>query len=307
MLGAARIAPAALIRPAAANPEATVEVVAARDPGRAAAYAGRHRIPQVGRQLPGGGRGPGHRRRLHPPPQQPPRPVDTGRAGGRKARAVREALHLQRRRGGGRGRRGRQGGSRSGLVVLEAFHYRYHPLARRMREIVDSGELGRLRHIETWLCAPIVNKSDIRYQFDLAGGAMMDMGCYVVNMARMLGGEEPSVISATAKLHDPGRRPGHVRRTAVPERPHRLGALLDVVLVPPPPGRPGGRRRRRAAGVQSDRAAVSSVGSPCAPAVPGVRRSPPAGPPTPTSWTRSAMPSSEASRPSPHRRTRWPT
>ncbi len=72
-----------------------------------------------------------------------------------------------------------------------------------MHEIVDSGELGRLRHIETWLCAPIVNKSDIRYQFDLAGGAMMDMGCYVVNMARMLGGEEPSVISATAKLLNP--------------------------------------------------------------------------------------------------------
>jgi predicted dehydrogenase len=88
-----------------------------------------------------------------------------------------------------------------GLVVLEAFHYRYHPLAHRMREIVESGELGRLHHVETWLCAPIPNKADIRYQFDLAGGAMMDMGSYVVHMARMLGGEEPSVLSATAKLH----------------------------------------------------------------------------------------------------------
>ena len=47
VLGAARIAPAALIRPARANPEATVEVVAARDPGRADAYARRHRIPRV--------------------------------------------------------------------------------------------------------------------------------------------------------------------------------------------------------------------------------------------------------------------
>jgi predicted dehydrogenase len=91
----------------------------------------------------------------------------------------------------------------SGLVVVEAFHYRYHPLAHRMREIVENGELGRLHHIETWLCAPIANKSDIRYQFELAGGAMMDMGCYVVHMARMLGGEEPSVTAATAKLHSP--------------------------------------------------------------------------------------------------------
>jgi predicted dehydrogenase len=90
-----------------------------------------------------------------------------------------------------------------GLVVMEAFHYRYHPLARRMGEIVDSGELGELRHIEAWLCAPIPKKSDIRYQADLAGGAMMDMGSYVVHWARFLGGGEPTVVSARAKLHSP--------------------------------------------------------------------------------------------------------
>ena len=44
VLGAARIAPSALIRPAAANPEATVEMVAARDPSRAATFAARHGI-----------------------------------------------------------------------------------------------------------------------------------------------------------------------------------------------------------------------------------------------------------------------
>ncbi len=86
---------------------------------------------------------------------------------------------------------------------MEAFHYRYHPLARRMREIVDSGELGTLRHIEAWLCAPIPNKSDIRYQRALAGGAMMDMGSYVVHWARLLGREEPTVLSATPTLHSP--------------------------------------------------------------------------------------------------------
>jgi predicted dehydrogenase len=72
-----------------------------------------------------------------------------------------------------------------------------------MREIVTSGELGTVAHIEAWLCAPIVKKSDIRYQGSLAGGAMMDMGSYVVNMARMLSGEEPTVASARAKLQDP--------------------------------------------------------------------------------------------------------
>jgi predicted dehydrogenase len=72
-----------------------------------------------------------------------------------------------------------------------------------MREIVDSGELGPLRHIEAWLCAPIPNKSDIRYQSALAGGAMMDMGSYVVHWARLLGREEPTVLSATPTLHSP--------------------------------------------------------------------------------------------------------
>ncbi len=85
---------------------------------------------------------------------------------------------------------------------MEAFHYRYHPLAHRMSEIVESGELGQIRHVEAWLCAPIVNKGDIRYQADLSGGAMMDMGAYVVHWARLLGGEEPTVLSATAKLHN---------------------------------------------------------------------------------------------------------
>ena len=96
----------------------------------------------------------------------------------------------------------RRAGS-SGLVTAEAFHYRYHPLAQRMREVIDSGELGRIRHVETWLCAPIPNKRDIRYQWALAGGAMMDMGCYVVHMARLFGGEEPTVVSARALLHTP--------------------------------------------------------------------------------------------------------
>ncbi len=60
---------------------------------------------------------------------------------------------------------------RAGRVVLEAFHYRYHPLAIRMREIVTSGELGPLRHVEVWNCFPLPRFSDIRYRLDLAGGA----------------------------------------------------------------------------------------------------------------------------------------
>ena len=69
-----------------------------------------------------------------------------------------------------------------------------------MREIVDSNELGEIRRVETALCFPLPKFSDIRYQYDLAGGATMDVGTYTVHMARLLGGEEPEVVSAEPQL-----------------------------------------------------------------------------------------------------------
>ncbi len=202
VLGAARIAPAALIRPARANPEATVEVVGARDPSRADAYARRHRIPRVADSYEAVVEDPDIDAVYIPLPNSlHARWVTAALAAGKHVLC--EKPFTSNAEEAAAVAASATSAAADGLVVLEAFHYRYHPLAHRMQEIVDSGELGRLRHIETWLCAPIVNKSDIRYQFDLAGGAMMDMGCYVVNMARMLGGEEPSVTSATAKLLNP--------------------------------------------------------------------------------------------------------
>jgi predicted dehydrogenase len=91
----------------------------------------------------------------------------------------------------------------SGLVVMEAFHYRYHPMAKRMYEIVASGELGKIQHVEASLCFPLPRFADIRYDYDLAGGATMDAGCYPVHIVRMLGGEEPEVVSAKATLRTP--------------------------------------------------------------------------------------------------------
>jgi predicted dehydrogenase len=87
-------------------------------------------------------------------------------------------------------------------VLVEAFHWRYHPLAARMREVVQT-ELGELRHVEAMLCFPLPFPSDIRYSWELAGGAMMDAGCYTVNMVRWLASAEPEVVSAEAKLARP--------------------------------------------------------------------------------------------------------
>jgi predicted dehydrogenase len=87
----------------------------------------------------------------------------------------------------------------AGVVVMEAFHYRYHPLARRMEEIVHGGELGEIARVETAMCFPLPRFSDIRYQFDLAGGALMDAGCYAVHCLRLLGPGDPRVTTARAR------------------------------------------------------------------------------------------------------------
>ena len=90
------------------------------------------------------------------------------------------------------------------LVVMEAFHYRYHPVAERMREIAQSGELGPLRRIETSMCIPLPLPNDIRYRYDLAGGAVMDVGCYAIHMNRLVAGQRARrSCGAKAKLAKP--------------------------------------------------------------------------------------------------------
>jgi len=200
ILGAARIAPAAVIRPAARDPEATVEVIAARDPQRAGAYAKRNAIPRVADSYEAVVTDPGIDAVYIPLPNSLHAEWTLAALSAGKHVLCEKPFTANAAEAQTVAAAAAKAAGESGLVVMEAFHYRYHPLALRMEEIVRSGELGRLRHIEAWMCAPIPNKSDIRYQHSLAGGAMMDMGCYVVHLTRMLGGEEPEVRSAAAKL-----------------------------------------------------------------------------------------------------------
>ena len=97
---------------------------------------------------------------------------------------------------------------KSSTKIMEAFHNRYHPTNQRAIEIAKSGEIGEITSVYADLAGPVSDKSDIRYQLDLAGGAMMDMGCYTIHMQRHLGlalfGEEPTVVSAKAKEFSPG-------------------------------------------------------------------------------------------------------
>lgn len=93
----------------------------------------------------------------------------------------------------------------TGLPLIEAYHYRYHPLADRIAAIVRSGRLGRLRSVstrfqvpKTWLTA-----DNIRLDYHLGGGATLDPGCYCVDLLRLVTGAEPVVKSARARLLDP--------------------------------------------------------------------------------------------------------
>ncbi|MFW2380409.1 MAG: Gfo/Idh/MocA family protein, partial [Acidimicrobiales bacterium] len=67
---------------------------------------------------------------------------------------------------------------RTGQVCMEAFHWRYHPMAARIREILDAGSLGAIQSVDAVFDVYIQPEDDVRQSFELCGGALMDLGCY---------------------------------------------------------------------------------------------------------------------------------
>jgi predicted dehydrogenase len=199
VLGAARIAPAALVKPAASNSSVSVTAVAARSLARAQAFATKHGIERAYA---------GYEALLADPEIDAVyNPLPNGLHGHWTRAALAAGKHVLCEKpftaNAAEAREIASLAETSDRVVMEAFHYRYHPLALRVEEIVASGELGSLQRVETALCFPLPKFSDIRYDYGLAGGATMDAGCYAVHMARVFGGETPSVVSASAKLRSP--------------------------------------------------------------------------------------------------------
>lgn len=199
-LGAARIAPAALLKPAARNGAVVCAAVAARDPDRARAFAAKHHIPKVHDTYEALLADDGIDAIYNPLPN--------GLHGLWTLRALEAGKHVLCEKpfaaNAEEAQKVAAAAAASGLVVMEAFHWRYHPLAARMLEVIAGGELGEVRRIEAALCFPLPMFGDIRYQLALAGGALMDAGCYPVSMVRALAGAEPTVLRATAKLRSAG-------------------------------------------------------------------------------------------------------
>jgi predicted dehydrogenase len=91
---------------------------------------------------------------------------------------------------------------REGVRLMEAFMYRLHPSWVAVRRLVASGRIGRLVSVQSWFGYFNDDPSNIRNVRDYGGGALFDIGCYCVNLSRMLFGEEPLRV-ASAIERDP--------------------------------------------------------------------------------------------------------
>lgn len=193
ILGAARIAPKALIDPAAKLPGVEVTRVAARDRSRAEAFAAEHGIAGVSDSYAEVIEADDVDVVYNPLPMSlhAEWTIAALRAGKDVfcekpfASNATEAAEMVRV------------AEEEGRVLAEAFHYRYHPMFIRILDEVTSGRIGTIERIEAVFDVPIA-QPDIRWDYATSGGSLMDLGCYPMSWVRHLTGEEPTVVSAEA-------------------------------------------------------------------------------------------------------------
>ncbi len=225
-LSTARITPPALIEPARRLAEATVTAVAARDRDRAAAFAAEHGIPVVHDSYAALIADPDIDAVYNPLPNSLHGPWTLA--------AIKAGKHVLCEKpftsNAEEAREVAAAARDSGLVVMEAMHYRYHRLAEIMvgqLPLIADPEAG-VRHIHAVVSFPLDRPDDIRYSYDLAGGATMDAGCYAIDCIRLLGPGEPEVVAALATEHGPGVDQA---MSALLRFPDAATAWLDVSLT----------------------------------------------------------------------------
>ncbi|SDJ19711.1 Predicted dehydrogenase [Halovenus aranensis] len=90
-----------------------------------------------------------------------------------------------------------------GVTLMEAFMYRYHPRTERAVEIADT-YLGEIRRVDAQFHFPLPDRYNVRLDPDLAGGSLMDVGCYAVTAARLFLGEPESAYATAVDRRDCG-------------------------------------------------------------------------------------------------------
>jgi predicted dehydrogenase len=88
------------------------------------------------------------------------------------------------------------------VKVMEAFMYRFHPQWVRAKALVDHGQIGELRTIQTFFSYYGDDPTNVRNQKDIGGGGgLMDIGCYPISLSRWIWGREPSRVVGTVEVH----------------------------------------------------------------------------------------------------------
>ncbi|GAA5162944.1 Gfo/Idh/MocA family oxidoreductase [Pseudonocardia eucalypti] len=194
ILGAARIADLAIVAPARVTGDRLV-AIAARDRDRAEAFAALRGVEQVLGSYP--------EVVTAPEVELVYNPLANALHGPWNRAAVRAGKHVLSEKpfaaNAAEAREVRDAARAAGGTVLEGFHYLFHPVVARAHEILASGEIGELRHVEALTKMPAPPDTDPRWSLDLAGGALMDLGCYGLHAHRMLApfaGGKPTLVAA---------------------------------------------------------------------------------------------------------------
>ncbi|WP_233149958.1 Gfo/Idh/MocA family protein [Kineosporia sp. A_224] len=202
VLGAARISSLSIVSPAKATGHRLV-AVAARDRSRAQAWAADHGVERVVDSY--------EDLLADPEVDVVYNPLPNGLHGPWNVRALRAGKHvLSEKPSASNASEAAEVAAevaKAGTTFMEAFHYLFHPVTRRVLEVVASRELGAVQHIATMVAIPAPPDADPRWSLELAGGAVMDLGCYSLHAQRILGplvGGAPEVVAARA-----GTRAGH--------------------------------------------------------------------------------------------------
>jgi xylose dehydrogenase (NAD/NADP) len=87
----------------------------------------------------------------------------------------------------------------SGIRLMEAFMYRFHPRTELAVRLVRDGQVGEVRMVRSAFTFRLTRPDNIRLKPELGGGALMDVGCYCVNISRTIAGTEPVEVHATAR------------------------------------------------------------------------------------------------------------
>ncbi len=95
------------------------------------------------------------------------------------------------------------------LFLMEAFMYRFHPRSREIKQLVTAGGIGEPLLVRSAFCFHMAKESleagdNVRLRADMGGGALLDVGCYSVSVARWMMGAEPTQVQAQAIYHDSG-------------------------------------------------------------------------------------------------------